>query len=272
MAKKKHYKLIAEIGWNFLGNLSLAKKMIMSAKKSGADYVKFQIWNPKNLKSGKWDFDGRRQIYNKAFLDKKKFQQLYNFSKKIKIECFASVFSENDLELYSNITKKIIKIPSHESYNFDLIKKSINIFKLVIISCGCMKETELKKLLKIVKNKKNVILMHCVSSYPLSEENCNFKKFKYLKRKFKHVGYSGHLNGINDAIYAISLGSILTEKHFTINKNLKGRDNKFAILPDEMLLLSKYSKTLENFEKNKGLGLQRCELDIYKNYRGRWQK
>ena len=138
--------------------------------------------DPKNLKSGKWDFDVIRQIYNKAFLDKKKFQKLYSFSKKNKIKCFASVFSENDLKLYSNITKEIIKIPSHESYNLDLIKKSIKIFKLVIISCGCMKEAELKKLIKIFKNKKNVILMHCVSSYPLSEENCNFRKFKYLKK------------------------------------------------------------------------------------------
>ena len=52
----------------------------------------------------------------------------------------------------------------------------------------------------------------------------------------------GYLKGINDAIYAISQGSILTEKHFTINRNLKGRDNKFAILPNEMLSLSKYAK------------------------------
>tara|TARA_B100000214_G_scaffold375602_1_gene363200 strand:- start:2021 stop:2839 length:819 start_codon:yes stop_codon:yes gene_type:complete len=272
MAKKKHYKLIAEIGWNFLGNISLAKKMILSAKKSGADYVKFQIWNPKNLKPGKWDLDGRRQIYNKAFLDQTKFKILYDYSKKIRIDCFASVFSENDLAVYSKITKKIIKIPSHESYNLPLIKKSIDIFKTVIISCGCMKETELKKLIKTVKNKNNVILMHCVSSYPLSEENCNFEKFNFLKKKFRQVGYSGHLKGITDAMYAISQGSVLTEKHFTIDRGLEGRDNKFAILPDEMRMLSNYSKTLENFKKNKGLGLQRCEMDIYKNYRGRWQK
>ena len=54
--------LVAEIGWNFIGNLKLAKKMILAAKKSGADFVKFQIWNPKNLKSGSWDYDGRRKI------------------------------------------------------------------------------------------------------------------------------------------------------------------------------------------------------------------
>ena len=59
--------LVAEIGWNFLGNLKLAKKMIFAAKNSGADAVKFQIWDPSNLKSGPWDKDGRIEIYKKAY-------------------------------------------------------------------------------------------------------------------------------------------------------------------------------------------------------------
>ncbi len=74
--------LVAEVGWNFLGNLNLAKKMIGAAKKSGADAVKFQIWDPSNLKNGPWDKDGRREIYEKAFLDKKKYLYLKKFAKK----------------------------------------------------------------------------------------------------------------------------------------------------------------------------------------------
>ena len=64
-------EIIAEIGWNFLGNLNLAEKMIISAKESGASIAKFQYWNPSTLKSGSWDSDGRREIYNKAALDEK---------------------------------------------------------------------------------------------------------------------------------------------------------------------------------------------------------
>ena len=60
--KKKSF-IVAEIGWNFLGKIDLAKKMIISAKKSGADAVKFQIWNPKNLRQGPWDTDGRKALY-----------------------------------------------------------------------------------------------------------------------------------------------------------------------------------------------------------------
>jgi len=66
----KEIKLIAEIGWNHMGSISLAEKMIKAAKGSGADYAKFQTWSVKNLKPGPWDNDGRRQIYEKANLIK----------------------------------------------------------------------------------------------------------------------------------------------------------------------------------------------------------
>ena len=59
-------KLIAEIGWNHMGSISLAEKMIKAAKKSGADFAKFQTWSVSRLKSGAWDNDGRREIYEKA--------------------------------------------------------------------------------------------------------------------------------------------------------------------------------------------------------------
>jgi sialic acid synthase SpsE len=80
------------------------------------------------------------------------------------------------------------------------------------------------------------------------------------------------MQGINDALFALSKGASLIEKHFTINKNLPGRDNKFAILPNELAILSNYNKNLKKFGKKKGLGLLTCEKDIFKNYRGRWSK
>ena len=61
-----------------------------------------------------------------------------------------------------------------------------------------------------------------------------------IKKTHKQIGYSGHLNGVEDAIAAIGFGAHIVEKHFTIDKNLPGRDNKFAILPDEMLFLTTY--------------------------------
>ena len=271
MFTKKSCYLIAEIGWNFLGNISLAKKMIVAAKKSGADFVKFQIWNPKNLKDGDWDHDGRKEIYNKAFLNKKKYENLNTFCKKIKIKCFSSIFSETEIDDYYKVTKDMVKIPSHEAYNLPLIKKCLKKFKYTIISLGALKKYELRKVISITKNKK-VLPMHCVSSYPLKASDCNFYKFEYLKKFYKKVGYSGHFQGVEDALFAINNGALLVEKHFTLDNNLPGRDNKFALLPKDFLFLSNYIKTIDAFKINKGLDLQKCEVDIFKNYRGRWQK
>ena len=68
-------KIIAEIGWNHMGDMDLARKMIQSAKDSGADYAKFQTWHVKNLTQGSWDEDGRREIYTKAELTEDKHYQ-----------------------------------------------------------------------------------------------------------------------------------------------------------------------------------------------------
>ena len=268
--------LVAEIGWNFLGDLNIAKKMISSAKKAGADVVKFQIWDPKFLKKGPWDNDGRRNIYEKAFLDQKKYLKLKIFSNKKKIKCFASAFNLEGAKLLKKVGDKWIKIPSHEAYNIDLIKYALHNFEKIIISAGCLKKKELDKLIKLIKSnnkiQKKTILLHCVSSYPLIPENCNFKKFEYIKKKLGNVGYSGHLQGIEDSVYALFNDAEVIEKHFTIDNNLPGRDNKFALVKSEFLELKKYINLKKKFNIDKGLDLQKCERDIYNNYRGRWSK
>ena len=262
---------MAEIGWNFLGKISLAKKLILSAKKNGADAVKFQIWNPKNLKKGPWDKDGRRELYEKSYLDKNKYSELFNYSKRNNILCFASVWSISDMELLKSVSRQVVKIPSPEAYNIDLIKACLKNFKKVIISCGCLNIRELKNILNL-KNKKKIIPLHCVSSYPLKSKECNFQKFYYLKSKFNDVGYSGHLEGINDAIFAMANNACLIEKHFTINKKLPGRDNKFSITPNEFKKMSNIRDIFEDFNLKRGLNIQKSEIDIKKNYRGRWIK
>ena len=138
------------------------------------------------------------------------------------------------------------------------------------------KKDELKKLIKFVKSKKNYkekfLLLHCVSSYPLLAENCNFEKFHFLKKNFEKVGYSGHFKGIEDAIYAVFNDSFLIEKHFTTDNKLPGRDNKFALNPIQFRELKEVVLLSKKFNRHMGLGLQKCERDIFKNYRGRWSK
>jgi N,N'-diacetyllegionaminate synthase len=267
-------KLIAEIGWNHMGNINIAKKMIRSAAKSGADICKFQTWKVENLKSGPWDKDGRREIYNKAQLKVDDYQFLIKECKKNNVEFLTSIFNIKDIDLLRKLKIKKIKIPSHEVYNLKLIAKAIECFKTIYLSIGAAKEYELNNILKLIKKNKNkdIFLMHCVSSYPLLDENVNLPKLEYLKKITNKVGYSGHTKGIKDALAAISMGAKIIEKHFTINNKLPGRDNLNAILPKELNFLNSFRNSYEKMSINKGLGLQKCEKEVFKNYRGRWSK
>ena len=120
-------QIIAEIGWNHMGDMDLARQMIVAAKECGADYAKFQTWHISNLKEGPWDKDGRRQIYEKAELTKEKHYTLLKICKEVGIQFLTSVFNENDVEFIASLTDKI-KIPSTEMDNIPLIKTVIKHF------------------------------------------------------------------------------------------------------------------------------------------------
>jgi len=265
-------EIIAEIGWNHLGNMKLAEKFIEAAAECGADYCKFQTWSPKYLKPGKWDEDGRRKIYEKAYLRHEDHIYLKKICKKNNVKFLTSVFNINDLSFLKKLEKKFIKIPSHEIYNLNLIKECLKSFNKVFISAGAARWSEILKITKLKNFKKKVILMHCVSAYPCNYDNLNFFKFDMLKKLTDQVGYSGHHSSIDDAVLAISKGATLVEKHFTINKKLKGRDNKFAISKASLKKLSNFRDNFYKMVQSKGLNVQKCEMDIYKNYRGRWSK
>ena len=265
-------ELIAEIGWNHMGDMKLAEKMIVEASKAGAYYCKFQTWKVKNLKDGPWNTDGRLEIYNKAELSDQNHKELVDLCKKHNVKFLTSVFNIMDIDFVQSLSNNAIKIPSHEVYNLELIKKACENFEKVFISVGACTWDEFKNIINLDIDLNKVYFMHCVSSYPLNEENVNFPKMLEIKKCHNQIGYSGHLKGVDDAIAAISFGASIVEKHFTIDNNLPGRDNKFALLPNEMKIISNYRDIFLKMSVNKGLDVQECEKDIYKNYRGRWSK
>ena len=264
-------KLIAEIGWNHMGDIDLAKEMISKATESGADYCKFQTWSEKKLKPGPWDTDGRRDIYKKAELSDKDHVELIKYCSKKSTNFLTSIFNRDDIEFLSEICPEIIKIPSHEIYNIELISLVLEKFNKVLISTGAARWDEIIKIKQSFDTKK-IIFMHCVSSYPCDPSKINLPRMEALKKLSQEIGYSGHYEGIEDSLAAICCGAKYIEKHFTIDKNLPGRDNKFAILPDELLALSDFRDLFNQMKIDKGLDLQDCELDTFNNYRGRWSK
>ena len=270
-------KIIAEIGWNHMGDIELAEKMISEAKKSGADYAKFQTWSVKNLKSGSWDNDGRRQIYEQAELTHTKHLELIKICEKYEIDFLTSVFNSDDVEFVSTLINSI-KIPSSEMNNQELIKSIIKYFKPkenhhIFISTGSSLFSEILSVIKMFQeNKMNFTILHCVSSYPCPYDKCNLDRINELKKYHTSIGYSGHCPGIFDSITSLEYDIDVVEKHFTIDNDLPGRDNKFAILPNELKFLCDYNKNRNDLKKFVSLDYQESEKDNRENYSGRWCK
>jgi N,N'-diacetyllegionaminate synthase len=262
-------KVIAEIGWNHLGDMNLAKEMILAAKESGATYAKFQTWSVSRLKPGAWDFDGRREIYEKAELTKERHVELIEYCKQVGIEFLSSVFSIKDAELLLELGIQEVKIPSFESRNHELIEYCDRNFKTIFMSTGTSLFKELEQSVKFVKNSE-LYLLHCVSTYPCKPSMANLPRMERLRSLGFPIGYSDHIEGVESAKIAIGEGATVIEKHFTVDKDLPGRDNKFAVLPDEMKNLTDYIRMREEMLTAHGDDFQQSELDSRNNYTNRF--
>ena len=266
---KNKITLIAEIGWNHMGNMKIAEKMIKEAKKSGADYAKFQTWSVNNLTPGPWDEDGRRQIYEKAELKFNHYQKLIKICKKNKIKFLTSLFSTSDYEVIKSFKFDSIKIPSPENRNAPLIKFCDKKFKKLYLSTGAARVSEISKSLELIKNKSKTHIMHCVSSYPCEDKIVNLDRINDLSKLSKNIGLSDHTPDILSSLFSLPYGVSVIEKHFTIDNNLPGRDNKFAILPKELAKLREgCDRYISMIIKNKSL--LKSDHEIRKVYSGRW--
>ena len=265
-------EIVAEIGWNHMGDIGLAREMINAAKKAGADTVKFQYWNPKYLKPGSWDADGRREIYDKAALTEAKIVELRSISKSAGCGFLMSVFGTKGARFLCDLGLRVVKIPSHETTNIALIEYCASNFEFIYFSAGASTTQEVLKANEILmKGTADYNLMHCVSSYPCVSNAANLPRINWLSSLCDKIGYSDHTGSTVIPAGAVAQGCTVIEKHFTTNKNLPGRDNKFALDPNEFEEMCSNIRDVEAAMNDKGLDFQPTEKDTVHNYRGRWE-
>ena len=262
-------KIISEIGWNHMGDMDLARRMITESVNNGADMVKFQTWSVDRLKDGPWDEDGRLEIYKKAELTKDNHFELLEYCNDLNIPFFTSVFSVEDAELLSEVQTERVKIASFEARNPTLLTYCDSKFDTMYISTGTTTVDEIKESLNYIHNAE-VVLLHCVSSYPLEHANANLPRINSLEKLCNRVGYSDHTFGVEGSKAALEYDVEVIEKHFTIDHDLPGRDNKFAILPHELKELSDYIRLREEMNVNHGNGYLECEEEAREVMTGRF--
>ena len=242
---KKKITLIAEIGENYLGDLKLAKKLITQAKRSGADYAKFQSYNKLCLKKSDPEYDWFKKV---SLTDKNHFI-LKKYCKNKNINFLSSPFSiERAKLLCEKLKMKTIKVASSKMHEKNILKYLNKKCNKIYLSTGMANIKDIKNSLKILTNPE-VVIMHCVSEYPLKERNANLLAIKALKKYFPkyEIGYSDHSLGILACLIAASLGATVIEKHFTLNKKFVGTDHILSANPSELKCLSSDLKKISSF-------------------------
>jgi len=263
--------IIAEAGVNHNGKLDKAKELIDVAKDCGADIVKFQTFISdelvtKKARKAKYQEDKRSKdqtqysMLKKLELSQNDFLELYKYSKIKKIEFLSTAFDLKSLKFLNKIGMKRFKIPSGEITNLPYLRKFSLFKKPIIISTGMSSIADIDRALKVFKNKKNISILHCNSDYPTAYEDVNLSVIPNLKKKYNlNIGYSDHSLGIEVPIAAVALGARIIEKHFTLNRNLKGPDHASSLNPDQLYQMVKAIRNIEKAIGNKNKKVTQSE-------------
>lgn len=236
-------QIIAEVGSNWEGNISTAKKIISECKKVGADAVKFQMWRAKDLykpSHPSWE------IIKKSELKFDQVKKLKEFSDKQKIEFFCSVFYPEAVTYLEKIGVKRYKVASRtcifkDPYSLETLKKISETRKPVIISMGMGGN---KKKIQQIFSKNKIIFCYCISDYPLDAN-----KIKW-KNALKYNGFSDHTEGISSPIIYATLKKSLKSKNILIEKHVKlstskGPDAATSIDMSQLHELVKHTKIIQ---------------------------
>ena len=259
--------LIAEIGLNHNGNMSLAKELIDAAISAGADAVKLQSYKAKYrvaehgktsryvekvLGTEETDFE----MLKKSELSKEQTKELFDYAKE-RTTIFSAPFDIESADELIELGVDCFKIASFDLVNLPLIRKVASQNKPMIISTGMAYLSEVQDaLMEVAKcGNPNVILMQCTSSYPCPPESMNIKAIDTMKVAFNGlpVGISDHVIGDMVSIGAVARGADIIEKHFTADKEMEGPDHILSMLPKEF---AQMKQRVAIVEKSLGDGIK----------------
>lgn len=239
--------IIAEAGINHNGCIARAKAMIECAKQSGCDAIKFQTFKAREFCSdpcqlytytsqGKTVTESMLEMFERYEFTPQQWQALKHHAEQNDI-CFLSTPQNiSDLELLLDIGIEAIKVGSDDFTNIPLLTRYAQTELPLILSCGMADHAEVARSLAAVnaENRRDIVLCLCTSQYPTPPEDINLRKLQTIHQHFPDVilGFSDHSQGPLASSLAVTLGSVVFEKHFTLSHQLPGPDHWFSEDPD----------------------------------------
>jgi N-acetylneuraminate synthase len=256
--KDNKFVLIAEVGVNYydiaaqrnITPMEAAKLMIKEAAEAGAHAVKFQSYKAETLASKNspyyWDIteeptDSQYKLFKKFdSFGYEEYRELAWYSESCGVEFLSTAFDIESAD-YLDELMNVYKISSSDLNNLPFVEYQAKKNKPIILSVGASNEDEIIRTVDLIRkyNDRTIVLMHCVLEYPTPYGHANLNKISTLRKKFPDlvIGYSDHTKP--DENYevlktAYNLGAGVIEKHYTLDKTLKGNDHYHAMNPDDI--------------------------------------
>ena len=248
--------IIAELSANHNGSLERALKTIDEAKRCGADAIKLQTYTADTMtidcdlddfmiKEGLWNGYKLYDLYRWAETPYEWHEAMFEHAHKIGITVFSTPFDETAVDLLESLNTPAYKIASFEIVDLPLIQYVAQTGKPMIMSTGMASEIEIDEAVSAARKAgcKDIMLLHCISSYPAPINQSNIQQIPNLAKRFNVLtGLSDHTMGTAVSVAAVALGACLIEKHFTLSRKQKGPDSEFSLEPEDLKRLCKETK------------------------------
>ncbi len=247
VSNKSPVFIIAEIGVNHNGDISLAKEMASAAVEAGADAVKIQTFKADEIVTDmaqkapyQIETTGKKSLKQSDMLRPLELSydehvELKRYCDKQKIILFSTPYGINDIKVLTDLGMPAIKIPSALIVEDLFLEEAAKSGLPLLISAGMASYSEIERALDVVKNAGNdkVILFQCTTNYPSELSEANLSVINRLREYLPLVGYSCHCLSHIPAVLSVAFGAVAVEKHFTLDKSMKGPDHCSSLTPDE---------------------------------------
>lgn len=272
--------IIAEIGINHNGDIALAKKLINAAVESGCGAVKFQkrtvpiVYSETELAKSRevpphvissaisrrvLSSDAVRRLTESNLtqttngdlkwaleLTADEYKEIDRYCKEKEISWFASPWDEASVDFLETFAPPCYKIASASLTDVGLLRHIRSKGKPIILSTGMSSVEQIEKAVRVL-GEKDLVLLHCVSTYPAEYKDINLEVIRTLQNMFPSVviGYSGHERGVGISVAAVVMGAAVVERHITLDRTMWGSDQAASLEPKGFELLVRDIRTFE---------------------------
>jgi len=231
--------VVAEIGINHNGDLDIARKLISAAMLAGCEAVKFQkrtvdvvyskeeLARPRESPFGDMNGDLKRGLE----FGLEEYREIDDYCKSHKIMWFASCWDESSVDFIEQFKPPCYKIASASLTDDQLLRYLRATGRPIILSTGMSTIEQIDHAVEVLGTK-DLIILHCTSTYPSKPEELNLQCIQTLKERYDvPIGYSGHETGLSTSVAAAALGACLVERHITLDRAMWGSDQAASVEP-----------------------------------------